>query len=380
MLLFAELTIDLKQLNLFMKKNYFFIICLSFVALITELNAQGNQSGWIFGAGYNFVDDSGTRGAEPFNIDDNWNSTFYPNRLSGGYALDNGFTFQAVFTLNKYKDGKTIDRNVITEDQNYFAIDGLITYELNKFFAQGGWFDPYLALGGGMSSIDKNEIITFDAGGGMNFWLNDNFAINLNTLGKWGLGDDSGVNHIQHSIGVVVRPEIFRKKPEPTPMPAPRPKPEPEPEPVVEEPAPDVEPEPIVEPQKSEEELLREKMEQEIADIPRVYYAFDSSYMTEDDKQVVDGLVEFMNKYPNAVLEIQAHADSRGTEQYNLWLSERRANRIVEYAVSKGIDRTRLRAVGFGENKLVNRCTEGVECTPEQHRENRRTDYVLIWE
>ncbi|MBL7472177.1 OmpA family protein [Robertkochia sediminum] len=360
-----------------MKNNYLLLFCLTFLFAL-QSNAQDTRNGWIFGAGYNIVDDSGTRGNEPFNIGDNWNSNFYPNRFMAGYETVSGFTFQGIFSLNTYKEGNIIDGTEITEDQNYYAADGLITYGLNKFFAQRGWFDPYLALGGGISSINKNEMFTFNAGGGVNFWVGENFAINLNTLGKWGLGDDSGLNHIQHSLGVVFRPNIFKKKAKPAPMP------EPAPEPVKEEVAPVAPPAPVVEepavPQKTEAEILREKMAQELADIPRVYYAFDSSYMTEQDKQTVDNLVGFMEKYPNAILEVQAHADSRGTEQYNLWLSERRAKRIVDYAISKGIDANRLRPIGFGENKLVNRCTEGTPCTAEQHRENRRTEYVLVWE
>ena len=197
-----------------MKNNYYFIICLTILFSFSGLSAQESRDGWIFGVGYNFVDDSGTRGAEPFNIGDNWNAVVYPNRFNAGYTLESGFTFQGVFSLNTYKEGKIIDGTEIMEDQNYFAIDGLISYEMNKFFAQRGWFDPYLAIGGGMSSINENEIITFNAGGGVNFWLGDNFAINLNTLGKWGLGDDSGRNHIQHGIGVVFRPEVFKKKPQ----------------------------------------------------------------------------------------------------------------------------------------------------------------------
>ncbi|WP_224490188.1 OmpA family protein [Robertkochia flava] len=365
-----------------MKKNYFFGICLILLVSTFQLFGQERQEGWVFDVGYNFVDDSGTRGNEPFNIGENWNSTFYPNRFGAGYALANGFTFQGVFTLNKYKEGKIIDGTEITADQNYFAIDGSITYALNKFFGKRGFFDPYLATGAGLSSVNKNEIITFNLGGGANFWFNDNLALNLGTLGKWGLGDDSGRNHIQHSIGVVIRPDLFKKKPEPTPMPVRQAEPEPdmEPEvlPVVEEPV-EEEVEEVI-PAKSEEEILREQKTAELEAMDKVYYAFDSSYITEDDKRIVDEMIAFMNKYPNAKLEIRAHADSRGTEEYNLWLSDRRAKRIVDYAVSKGIDASRLIAVGLGENQLVNNCVEGTPCTPEQHRENRRTEYKLLWE
>ncbi|MDO6760278.1 OmpA family protein [Tamlana sp. 2_MG-2023] len=369
-----------------MKKIYFLSLLMLVMGSLSDVSAQSSgeskEGGWFFGLGYNFVDDSGTAGSEPFNFDDNWHYTAYPNRLNIGYKLgSSGFAIQAIGTINTLQEGKKLDGYypVLSEDKDYWAVDGMISYSLNKFTPRQGWFDPYLQVGMGGSSIADNRVVTFNAGAGANFWIgkSKNWAINLNTMGKWGINkDDKGENHIQHAIGVVFKPGIFKKK-KPEPAPVVEKEPEPEPEPVVEA-TPVVEPTP--EPKVDEEAILREQMASDLSEVRRVYYDFDSSTLTSDDQDIVDELVVFMNKYPTAVLDIKSHADSRGAKDYNLQLSQKRSKSIVDYAVTHGIDRSRFQADGFGETQLNNGCSDGVKCTREEHRENRRTDYELIWE
>jgi len=69
---------------------------------------------------------------------------------------------------------------------------------------------------------------------------------------------------------------------------------------------------------------------------------------------------------------------SRGNDDYNLKLSQRRADAAVNYLVSKGISRSRLVAKGYGETRLLNHCGNGVNCSEEQHQENRRTEIKII--
>jgi outer membrane protein OmpA-like peptidoglycan-associated protein len=56
-------------------------------------------------------------------------------------------------------------------------------------------------------------------------------------------------------------------------------------------------------------------------------------------------------------------------------LSNRRAHAAVDYLVSKGISRSRLKSKGYGETKLLNKCADGVQCTEEEHKVNRRTEF-----
>ncbi|KAB1067826.1 OmpA family protein [Tamlana haliotis] len=366
-----------------MKKFYLFSLLMLVVGSLSNVTAQSSgerEGGFYFGLGYNFVDDSGTAGSEPFNFSDNWHYTAYPNRLNVGYILGrSGFSVEAIGTINTLQEGKVLDGyGVLTEDLDYWAVDGMVSFSLDKFTSRKGWFDPYLQAGMGGSSINNDKVLTFNAGAGANFWLGKqkNWAINLNTMGKWGINEDNkGDNHIQHAIGVVFKP--FGKKKKPAPAPVVEQAPEPEPEPVVE---PTPTPEPTPEPQVDQEAVLREQMTSDLSEVRRVYYDFDSSTLTSEDQDIVDELVVFMNKYPTAILDIKSHADSRGAKDYNLQLSQKRSKSIVDYAVTHGIDRSRFVAEGFGETQLNNGCSDGVKCTKEEHRENRRTDYELVWE
>jgi outer membrane protein OmpA-like peptidoglycan-associated protein len=91
----------------------------------------------------------------------------------------------------------------------------------------------------------------------------------------------------------------------------------------------------------------------------------------------LDRLVKVMMRYPSSTLNIGAHADSRGSAQYNKALSERRALSIVSYITSKGISRKRIEYTAFGETLLLNQCSDGVICPEEGHAENRRTDIKI---
>jgi len=78
------------------------------------------------------------------------------------------------------------------------------------------------------------------------------------------------------------------------------------------------------------------------------------------------------------IIESASHTDSKGPDGYNIWLSDRRAKRTVDYILDKGIDPRRITGKGYGETQLINQCFEGVECTEAQHAKNRRTEFVII--
>ncbi|TVZ57121.1 OmpA family protein [Lutibacter sp. Hel_I_33_5] len=77
-------------------------------------------------------------------------------------------------------------------------------------------------------------------------------------------------------------------------------------------------------------------------------------------------------------VELASHTDSRGTSSSNQDLSERRAQAVTNYLISKGVNPSQLVAKGYGENKLKNRCADGVSCTEAQHLQNRRTEFRVI--
>lgn len=350
---------------------------------VCTVNAQEATNFWQLGVGYNFVDDSGPRLNDYFNFKEIWHAVPYPSRLTVGYYLKNGFGFEAIGSYNEYDAGKIVDGDILLEDQTYVALDGKISYDLNRIFGQTGWFDPYLMTGAGYTWVGAADRATFNAGGGFNIWLTPTIGFNLNSMAKWGLFTNKGTNHLQHSLGLIFKlgkKEVTKIDEELEEMA----QPESSVVPVEENSASDMtkmqDPSPIVVaeiPEKSPEELRMEAMKRDLEELPVVYFAFNSSYLTVEDKVIVDQLVAFMNAYPEAVIEVHAHADSRGTDEYNDWLAQRRAKRIADYAVAGGIAPDRIKAEGFGEEKILNHCTNGVSCSESEHRTNRRTNYVL---
>ena len=126
-------------------------------------------------------------------------------------------------------------------------------------------------------------------------------------------------------------------------------------------------------------DLRKQKMD-ELAKLNKVYFRFDSSYLVSSDHAKLDELVVFMNKYPDVVIEVKGHADSRGGAEYNMKLSQRRADSTVKYIVSAGISGDRIYGKGYGETQISNGCTDGVRCTSQEHRVNRITDYEMVEE
>jgi outer membrane protein OmpA-like peptidoglycan-associated protein len=110
-----------------------------------------------------------------------------------------------------------------------------------------------------------------------------------------------------------------------------------------------------------------------------VLYNFDKSFLRPEGKAELDKLVNFLNSNPNVMrVELESHTDSRGSDKYNLKLSQRRAKSCYDYLISKGISKNRIKTKGFGETKLKNECSNGVYCTKEKHQANRRTELILV--
>lgn len=112
--------------------------------------------------------------------------------------------------------------------------------------------------------------------------------------------------------------------------------------------------------------------------LDKVYFDFDKADIRPDVAPVLDEIVEVMKRFPGLRFKVNAHTDSRGNDDYNLELSNRRARSVMEYLISKGIDPSRLEWEGYGETRLTNECDDGVPCTPAQHAANRRVELEVL--
>lgn len=113
-------------------------------------------------------------------------------------------------------------------------------------------------------------------------------------------------------------------------------------------------------------------------ELENIYYDFDKHNIRPDAAAVLDELVRTLRDNPTLRIELSSHTDSRGSDAYNLALSQRRAQSAVDYLVSRGIARDRMVAMGYGETRLVNGCGNGVPCSREDHQANRRTEVTVL--
>lgn len=109
-----------------------------------------------------------------------------------------------------------------------------------------------------------------------------------------------------------------------------------------------------------------------------IYFDLNSSYLKTDALKELFKVIEIMKKYPKLLIECGLHTDSRASNDYNKWLSDRRAKRIVDYIISKGISSERIISKSYGETQLKNECVDGVKCSESAHQLNRRTEFVIL--
>ena len=106
-----------------------------------------------------------------------------------------------------------------------------------------------------------------------------------------------------------------------------------------------------------------------------IYFEFNKSNITREGAFELDKLVQVMQNTPNMVIFVRSHTDNRGTDKFNMNLSERRAKSTVQYVISKGISKDRISGKGFGESEPKVQCDK---CTEEEHAKNRRSEFMIV--
>ncbi len=118
-----------------------------------------------------------------------------------------------------------------------------------------------------------------------------------------------------------------------------------------------------------------------------IYYDFDKSDLRNESKTTLDTLYNILMENPTIIIELSSHTDVRGSDEYNLNLSQKRAESCVNYLINeKGIPKERISAKGYGETKKLDDCAKYPECPQDQsgdcpcHQLNRRTEFKIIGE
>lgn len=116
----------------------------------------------------------------------------------------------------------------------------------------------------------------------------------------------------------------------------------------------------------------------DVIEIENIYYDYGKCNIRSDAQTELDKLVRLMRKYPNMRIELRSHTDSRSDTEFNQTLSDGRAKEAAKYLVKHGVRADRIEAAGYGESLPVNGCVDGVECSEEQHQQNRRTEIKIL--
>jgi outer membrane protein OmpA-like peptidoglycan-associated protein len=108
-----------------------------------------------------------------------------------------------------------------------------------------------------------------------------------------------------------------------------------------------------------------------------IYFDLNKYFIRADAEIELTKVFNAMIRFPELIVRIESHTDSRSPQSYNLRLSQNRATSTRNWLIQRGIAPSRLSAFGFGESQLINRCADGVPCTEAEHQLNRRSMFLI---
>ena len=127
------------------------------------------------------------------------------------------------------------------------------------------------------------------------------------------------------------------------------------------------------------EDLVEIDGDEEKIKIDPIFFEFNQYDIRPKGGKQLDHIVYVMQSFPEMKIKIESHTDSRGSDTYNLILSQNRAKSTKDYLISQGIAENRIVSIqGYGEIEILNRCTNGVDCSDEEHEENRRSNFIVV--
>ncbi|WP_228237051.1 OmpA family protein [Allomuricauda sp. M10] len=127
------------------------------------------------------------------------------------------------------------------------------------------------------------------------------------------------------------------------------------------------------------DDLVEEKEGQKVVKLEKFYFANSAIQLTPEIDAQLDKVVSFIKAFPSAQLRIETYTDSRGGSSTNFTLTQGRSDAIKRYLVSKGVPATSiLYSIGYGEDKILNNCTNGVFCIETLHKQNQRSLVVVL--
>lgn len=274
-------------------------------------------------------------------------------RLSNGpvYGLGFGYNYTERFGVEgvfNYIDTESKSTGGSDVKGYIYRIDSLYHFMPDKQLV------PYIAAGIGAISIDDDQRGTdtgmlFNYGAGIKYFLTKTVVFRSDIRHILTFNDSN--NNFAYTFGIsfmfggkVKEVAPPAPKPEPAPILPPPPAPEPEPEPA---PPPEPAPTPSIPP-------VEEPEEAKVIILEDVHFEFDKATLTEEAKTMLKKNIQTLREDPGIRIRIEGHSCAHGPEDYNLRLSERRANAVKEYLVNEGdIASERMTTIAYGETRLA---------------------------
>ena len=126
------------------------------------------------------------------------------------------------------------------------------------------------------------------------------------------------------------------------------------------------------------DDVLTEKEGKQLVKIQKFYFDTGNAEITPKIKTELDKVVDAVQRFPQLKLAIESHTNSKGSNRSNNQLSQKRADAIKSYLIQNGLSASNiLSATGYGEDKLINNCADGVFCLDFLHNQNERTNIVI---
>lgn len=127
------------------------------------------------------------------------------------------------------------------------------------------------------------------------------------------------------------------------------------------------------------DDLVEEREGQKVVKMDKFYFGTNSIQLTDEIKEELNKVVDFVKAFPQAQLRIETYTDSRGGSSTNFRLTQGRSDVIKKYLIESGVPaRNILYSIGYGEDKILNNCTNGVFCLESLHKQNQRSLVVVL--
>lgn len=109
-----------------------------------------------------------------------------------------------------------------------------------------------------------------------------------------------------------------------------------------------------------------------------IYFDLDKWNIRPDAAFDLAKIVDVMKEHPTMKIDVRSHTDSRQTHKYNEKLSDMRAKSTIAWMIGQGIEANRLTGRGYGETQLINKCSDDIACTEDEHQANRRSEFIIM--